>query len=121
MSSDFTHSIDSEYGYYEGENGENAYDLLYSYTPDTVNAKYNALFSDKEDPACYRSFTPEIQTRVNTLWEELKITGSTELWVHISAIAIVGAVVILAVYTTYVKKKRSRDYRLRDKAKKKNA
>lgn len=102
---------------YEGENGENAYDLLYNYTPDTVNAKYNALFPDKEDPACYRSFSPDIQTRVNTLWEELKITGSTELWVHISSIAIVSSVIVLAVYSTYIKKKRSRDYRLRDKAK----
>lgn len=105
----------AEYAY-EGENGETAYDLLYNYTPDTVNKKYNALFPDKTDPACYRNFTPEIQTRVNTLWEDLKITGSTELWVHIATGAIVGSVVVLAGYTTYIKKKRSRDYRLRDKA-----
>ena len=101
---------------YEGENGETAYDLLYNYTPDTVNANYNALFPDKTDPACYRSFTPEIQTRVNTLWEDLKISGSTEFWVHIVTFAILGFVLILAVYTTYIKKKRSRDYRMRDKA-----
>ena len=101
---------------YEGENGESAYDLLYNNTPDTVNAYYNSLFPDKTDPACYRSFDPDIQARVNTLWEELKITGSTELWVHISSIAIVASVIILAVYSTYIKKKRSRDYRMRDKA-----
>ena len=101
---------------YEGENGESAYDLLYNNTPDIVNAYYNSLFPDKTDPACYRSFDPDIQARVNTLWEELKITGSTELWVHISSIAIVSGVIILAVYSTYIKKKRSRDYRMRDKA-----
>ena len=104
----------AEYAY-ESENGEGAYELLYNYQPDVVNKTYNEKFKDKKDPACYRNFSPEIQTRVNTLWEELKITGSTELWVHIATIVIVGSVLILAVYTTYVKKKRSRDYRLRDK------
>ena len=105
----------NEYAY-EGQNGETAYDLLYNYTPDTVNAGYNALFPDKTDPACYRNFSADIQSRVNTLWEDLKITGSTELWVHIASAAIIGAFVIFAVYTTYVKKKRSKDYRMRDKA-----
>ncbi len=108
----------NEYAY-EGQNGETAYDLLYSYMPDTVNAYYNSLFPNKTDPACYRSFSPEIQSRVNTLWEDLKITGSTELWVHISSAAIISAFVVFGVYSTYIKKKRSRDYRLRDKANKK--
>ena len=106
----------AEYSY-EGENGENAYDLLYNNSPDTVNAKYNALFPDKTDPACYRSFSPETQARINTLWEDLKIDGSTELWVHISSIAIVVSVLSLAVYSTYVKKKRSKHYRVRKKNK----
>ena len=103
---------------YVGENGESAYDLLYNYNPDEVNAEYNALFPDKTDPACYRNFSSDIQARVNTLWEDLKISGSTELWVHITAFTIVGAILIFAVYTTYIKKKRSRDYRLRDKKRK---
>ena len=105
---------------YEGDNGENAYDLLYNLDPDEVNAKYNALFpDDKDDPACYRNFTPEIQARVNTLWEDLKISGSTELWVHITSISIVALVVGYAGYSLYIKKKRSRFYRERDKAKNK--
>ena len=104
----------SEYAY-ENENGEGAYELLYNYLPDTVNKKYNELFPDKIDPACYRSFDSDIQARVNTLWEDLKISGSIETWVHVAAISIVGSVIILFTYTTYVKKKRSRDYRLRDK------
>ncbi len=104
----------SEYAY-EGENGENAYDLLYNYSPDIVNEAYNARFPDTVDPACYRNFSPDIQARVNTLWEDLKISGSTELWVHIATAVILGSVIILGAYTTYIKKKRSRDYRLRDK------
>ncbi len=100
---------------YEGKNGETAYDLLYSYSPSSVNERYNALYPDIKDPACYRSFSSEIQSRVNTLWEDLKISGSTELWVHITSIAIVVLVLGLAIYNVYIKKKRSRDYRLRDK------
>ena len=102
---------------YEGDNGENAYDLLYNYTPDSVNEYYNHLFPGVNSPACYRSFTPEVQTQVNTLWENLKISGSTELWVHITSITIVVALIGYAAYTTYIKKRRSRDYRLRDKEK----
>ena len=105
----------NEYSY-EGENGETAYDLLYNLKPSEVNAAYNAKIGD-DNASCYQSFTPEIQSRVNTLWENLKIADSTEMWVHITALVIVASVLTLAIYTTYIKKKRSRDYRLRDKAK----
>ena len=107
----------SYYDYAPDEDGNmtrSAYDLLYGMKPDVVNAGYNALVGDK-NAACYRNFTPEIQARVNTLWENLKISGSTELWVHISCFVIVGAVLSLGVYSVYTKKKRSRNYRLRDK------
>ena len=103
----------AEYSY-EGPNGESAYDLLYGRTPSVVNAKYNALIGDS-NAACYRSFSPEIQARVNTLWENLKLADATEPWVHISAIAIVSAVAALAVYNFIIKKKRSRFYRHRDR------
>jgi len=93
----------------------NAYDLLYNLDPNDVNEAYNALFPDKASPACYRNFDKTIQARVNTLWEDLKISGSTEPWVHITSIAIVVIVIVLAAYDIYVKKKRSRDYRIRDK------
>lgn len=114
-SEDYIEAI-AEYAYV-GQNGESAYDLLYNYTPETVNAKYNELYEDEENksPACYRSFNPEIQAHVNTLWENLKISGSTELWVHITSISIVVLVISYAAYATYVRKKRSRDYRMRDK------
>ncbi len=105
----------AEYAY-EGENGESAYDLLYNYSPDSVNESYNALFPDVVDPACYRNFTPDIQTHINTLWENLKISGSTEPWIHVATALIVASAVALAAYSFYIKKKRSRHYRKPDKA-----
>jgi len=94
--------------------GEDACEILYGkdgVDPLDVNKAYNEMYGT----TCYKNFTPEIQSRVNTLWENLKLADSTELWVHVLSIGIVAAVVTLAVYTTYVKKKRSRAYRLRDK------
>ena len=91
--------------------GEDACEILYGTNPKEINAAYN----DKHGTTCYKNFTPEIQSRVNTLWENLKLADSTELWVHLLSGGIVIAIVALAVYTTYVKKKRSRAYRLRDK------
>lgn len=100
---------------YEGENGESAYDLLYNYSPELVNEKYNELFPDVNSPACYRNFNPETQTYINTLWENLKISGSTEPWIHVATALIVASVVALAAYSFYIKKKRSRHYRKPEK------
>ena len=91
--------------------GEDIIELLYEVTPAQVNAKYEKNF----ETACYKSFSPEIQNHVNTLWESLKTENSTELWVHITSIFIVVLVLGYAFYSTYIKKKRSRHYRLRDR------
>jgi len=96
---------------YFDEMGEEAYEILYGADPEVINEEYNALYGT----ACYKSFSPEIQAYTNTLWESLKTENSTELWVHVTAIAIVVGVITFAVYTTVIKKRRSRDYRLRDK------
>ncbi len=96
---------------YIDEMGEEAIEILYGSSPTEINADYNARFGT----TCYKSFSPEIQAHVNTLWESLKTENSTELWVHVTAIAIVVGVVAFAVYTTIIKKRRSRDYRLRDR------
>ena len=95
--------------------GEFAYSLLYDKMPEDVNGAYNEKFGT----TCYKNFTPEIQTRINTLWENLKLANSTEPWIHIVSISITVVVIFAALYSVYIKKKRSRDYRLRDKAKKK--
>ncbi len=96
---------------YIDEMGEEAIEILYGISPTEINESYNALYGT----ACYKSFSPEIQAYTNTLWESLKTENSTEMWVHVTAITIVVGVVAFAVYTTIVKKRRSRDYRLRDK------
>lgn len=97
---------------YLEEMGEDAIEILYKVSPAEINKEYNA----KHGTTCYKSFTPEIQAHVNTLWESLKTENSTELWVHIATAVIVTGVAVLVGYTTFIKKKRSRDYRLRDKA-----
>ncbi len=102
---------------YLEEMGETAIEILYGVSPDTINADYNAKFGT----ACYKSFSAEMQAHVNTLWESLKTENATELWIHISSIAIVVAVTGLGIYTTYMKKLRSKHYRLRDKEKRLNA
>ena len=97
--------------YYAEEMGEDAIEILYSVSPDVINEKYNEMYGT----ACYKSFSPEIQAHVNMLWESLKTENATEPWVHITCGIIVAGVLSLAIYTVYIKKQRSRDYRLRDK------
>ncbi len=92
---------------YKEEMGEELIDLLYDQF-ETLETTYDY------DPS-YHSFTPEIQSYVNTLWETLKTENSTELWVHITAAAIVVGVLTPLIYSVYDKKRRSKDYRERDK------
>lgn len=104
--------------------GEKAEEILYSVDPITHNEAYaEKIGLSKElanEAACYKSFDPETQEYVNNLWEALKTENSTELWVHITSIAIIVGVLSLAIKDLYVKKKRSRDYRVRDKLNQKN-
>lgn len=92
-----------------------AWDVLYGKTKEeaNINYSYNPAYMDY-----YKDGTVDIQSEVNSRWEELKTENSTEMWVHITSITIVIGVVSYASYDIYVKKKRSRDYRMRDKAKK---
>ncbi len=94
-----------------------AWQVLYGESKDEVNKlySYNPAYENY-----YKDENVDIQERVNALWEELKTENSTELWVHITSITIVVGVLAIAIYNIYIKKKRSKDYRLRDKAKKAN-
>ena len=89
-----------------------AWDVLYGKTKEEANASYpyNPAYKD-----FYKDENVDIQAHVNTLWESLKTENSTELWVHITCGVIVVGVLSLAIYSIYIKKKRSKDYRLRDK------
>lgn len=94
-----------------------AWQVLYGESKDEVNKlySYNPAYENY-----YKDENVDIQERVNALWEELKTENSTELWIHITSITIVVGVLAIAIYDIYIKKKRSKDYRLRDKAKKTN-
>ena len=93
-----------------------AWDVLYSKTKDQANENYpyNPAYEDY-----FRGDGVDIQAHVSALWESLKTENSTEMWVHVTSIAIVVGVGSLAGYDYYIKRKRSRDYRMRDKAKQK--
>ena len=88
-----------------------AWEILYGKNKNEANENYSY-------PPAYKSFDKDIQVHVNTLWESLKTENSTEPWIHVTSIAIVVGVLAISVYNTYIKKKRSKDYRLRDKLKK---
>ena len=93
--------------------GEDAMSILYDTPPSVINAEYNESFGT----ACYKSLLVlGIQDKVNTLWESLKTENATEVWIHVTCIVLVGSVLGYGIYTVYIKKKRSRDYRMRDKA-----
>ena len=61
-----------------------------------------------------------MQQYVNDLWEKLKTETAVEPWVHISSITIVVVVLAACTYSVYIKKKRSKFYRCRDKEAKKS-
>ena len=94
-----------------------AWDVLYGKSKDdaNINYKFNPAYEN-----FYKDDTVDIQAHVNTLWESLKTENSTEPWIHVTSITIVVGVVALASYNIYIKKKRSRDYRMRDKLKQQN-
>ena len=97
--------------------GEFAYGTLYGTSAEDANKLYSY-------PPAYENFyeneNVDIQSHVNSLWEELKTENSTEPWIHVTSITIVVGVIALASYNIYIKKKRSRDYRMRDKLKQQN-
>ncbi len=92
-----------------------AWDVLYGKDKNEANANYpyNPAYMNY-----HKDESVDIQAHVNALWESLKTENSTELWIHITSIIIVAGVISYASYVAYIKKKRSRDYRMRDRAKK---
>ncbi len=112
--------LDYNYSIYDDDDNclVDAYEVLYGKTKDEANANYpfNPAYEDYfKDEAT----GVDIQAHVTELWESLKTENSTELWIHITSIAIVGGILGFAIYTTYIKKKRSKFYRDRDKERKK--
>ena len=91
-----------------------AWDILYGKSKDEANVNYSYSPAYKD---FYRDDTIDIQVHINSLWESLKTENSTEPWIHVTSATILISVFSLAIYNVYIKKKRSRDYRLRDKQK----
>ena len=91
---------------YIEEMGEDAMEILYGMDASELNASYPYS-------PYYRAYTDDVQAYVNELWEGLKTASAIEPWIHVTSITIVTAVLGLAVYSVYIKKKRSRFYRKR--------
>ncbi len=89
-----------------------AWEILYGKTKDEANVNYpfNPAYENY-----YKDESIDIQAHVTALWESLKTENSTELWIHITSGAIVAGVLGLAIHSTYIKKKRSKFYRDRDR------
>ncbi len=90
----------------------NAWDVLYGKSKNEANTNYsyNPAYKDY-----YKDNKVDIQAHVTALWESLKTENSTELWIHITSGAIVIGVLGFAIHSTYIKKKRSKFYRDRDR------
>ena len=97
---------------YIAEIGEDAYDILYG-SHDGINKEFYHSFSNAE------IYGDDMQQYVNGLWEKLKTETAVEVWVHVTSITIVVALVAACSYSIYIKKKRSVFYRNRDKESKK--
>ena len=106
--------LDYNYSIYDDEDNclVDAWEVLYgkSKTEANENYSFNPAYEDY-----YKDASIDIQAHVTSLWETLKTENSTELWIHITSIAIVAGVLGFAIYTSYIKKKRSKFYRERDK------
>ena len=94
---------------YIEEMGEDAYDILYG-SHENIKKEYYHSFSNE---AVYGE---DMQQYVNGLWEKLKTETAVEVWVHVTSITIVVAVLAACGYSIYIKKKRSVFYRNRDKS-----
>ena len=99
---------------YIDEMGEDAYDILYGYSYEELNADYGYSpyyhsFSNAE------KYGEDMQQYVNGLWEQLKTETDVEIWVHVSSITIVVGLLAACSYNIYIKKKRSVFYRQRGK------
>ena len=92
---------------YEGW-GEEEYAILYGQSAADIEEQCGF------DPF-FHSFDDETQELVNSLWEGLKTESSIEPWVRITAALIVVGVIGYASYIIYIRKARSREYRLRDR------
>ena len=114
--SEYIEKLDYNYSIYSSDEEDaeclvDAYQTLYGKKKEDYKDIYPYDLAYEK----YKNVTVDIQLYVNDLWEDLKTSIHTEAWVHITSIAIVAGVLGFAIYSTYIKKKRSKFYRERDK------
>ncbi len=111
---------------YAEEMGEYAMDILYGTSIEEAKGTYSydldyrSLIDSQLVLTNGENAGMSVQTYLNNSWEKLKTWSAVELWVHIVAGIIVVSVLTLCIYNLYIKKKRSRFYRYRDRANKNN-
>ena len=96
--------------------GEHAYEILYGESAEealktaipyrSLNKTYIDLGDGESEIA---------QIYLNDCWEELKTWSAVEPWVHVVSILIIVGLLGLCIFTVYIRKKRSRFYRYRDR------
>lgn len=118
-SDEYKELLDYNYSIYKSNDEDaeclvDAYKILYGTTKDSYKDIYHF---DLAYENYYKSEdgSVNIQEYVNTLWESLKTENSTELWIHVTSGVIVASVLGFAIYSTYIRKKRSKFYRDRDR------
>ena len=82
---------------YKEELGDEAYDILYG-SHETIKKSFYYSFSDVE------TYGDDMQQYVNGLWEKLKTETAVEIWVHVTSITIVVALIAACSYGIYIKK-----------------
>lgn len=93
-----------------------AWEVLYGKSKDEANLAYSHAPAYED---FYKDESIDVQAYVNSLWESLKTENSTELWVHIASGAIIAGLVGFLTYSGYIRKKRSKFYRDRDRERRK--
>ncbi len=100
--------------------GDHAYEILYGESAEealktaipyrSLNSTTIALGNGESEIA---------QIYLNDCWEELKTWSAVEPWVHVVSILIIAGLLGFCIWGIYIRKKRSRFYRYRDRDAKK--
>lgn len=113
--------LDYNYSIYESDEEDaaclvDAYEILYGMSKDDFADAYpyNPAYENY-----YKDEHVDIQEHVMALWESLKTENSTENWIHVTSGLIIIGVLGFAIRSSYIRKKRSKFYRDRDRELKK--
>lgn len=95
--------------------GDHAYEVLYGEQAQDALANATPYRSLNGVSITVDGEQVNAQQHLNKLWEELKTWSAVEIWVHVVSFIIVAGLLGFCIYRMYIKKKRSRFYRYRDR------